>query len=69
MVVESVERAAALLDRLSSLPKTGPAGEVHVLLAGRQAEAGAGTAPAATAPARQLNRLKGVAITMLHEVR
>lgn len=69
VLVESVERGAALLARLSALPRTGPGGEVHVLLAVRQAEAGAGTPAAAASPARTLNRLKGVAVTLLHEVR
>lgn len=71
-MVESTERGAALLSRLAALPRTGPGGEVHVLLAVRQAEAGAaGAAVSAGAGdgARQLNRLRGVTITLLHEVR
>ncbi|KAJ1525414.1 hypothetical protein ONE63_010228 [Megalurothrips usitatus] len=68
VIVESTERGAALLSRLSALPHSGPGGEVHVLLSVRQAEAGAAAVPAASAPARVLSRLKGVAITLMHEV-
>ena len=72
LVVESTERAAALLSRLAALPRTGPAGEVHVLIAVRQAEAGAAQGAAlggAARGAKQLNRLRGVSITLMHEVR
>ncbi|KAE8737136.1 hypothetical protein FOCC_FOCC017405, partial [Frankliniella occidentalis] len=59
MIAESAERGAQLLSRLAPLPRTGPGGEVHVLLAVRRAEAGA---------LQDLGALKGVAITLLQEV-
>ncbi|XP_052132162.1 uncharacterized protein LOC127751916 isoform X2 [Frankliniella occidentalis] len=59
LIAESAERGAQLLSRLAPLPRTGPGGEVHVLLAVRRAEAGA---------LQDLGALKGVAITLLQEV-